>query len=320
MSLQYNTAMKSRKNLTRLDFLKRSSLAAAGLTFMPHSVLAAAGKSPENDKVSVGTPARYQIVTPDQASPVELQAAGKLQHYIHELSHTDVAPKKEQDYRSGPAFFIGKTRYAKARKIDFNQLKDDGFAYYPVQKHLIIAGGDGKGVLYGVYGLLDLWGFRMYTSTSIEVPDVDSVAIPKNALVVVPAVQYRTTSYRDTNDPEYKDWHRLSSRSDWGLFVHTFNTLVSPDRYGKTHPEYFSLINGNRLPGTQLCLSNREVLAVLIANFKEKMAAQPGATYWSVSQNDNDQWCRCEPCTQLNAKYGGAERVNTFETPRSIIY
>ena len=109
----------------------------------------------------------------------------------------------------------------------------------------------------------------------------------------------------DTRDPEYTDWHRLSSRDDWGLFVHTFNELVSPDQYGKTHPEYYSLINGNRQPGTQLCLSNREVLAVLIANLKEKMAAKPGATYWSVSQNDNDQYCRCEPCTQLNAKYGG---------------
>ena len=35
------------------------------------------------------------------------------------------------------------------------------------------------------------------------------------------------------------------------------------------------------------------------------MAAKPSATYWSVSQNDNDQYCRCEPCTELNTKYGG---------------
>ena len=33
------------------------------------------------------------------------------------------------------------------------------------ERNLIIAGGTGKGVLYGVYGLLELWGFRMYTST-----------------------------------------------------------------------------------------------------------------------------------------------------------
>src|SRR5207244_12801435 len=108
-----------------------------------------------------------------------------------------------------------------------------------------------KGVLYGVYGLLELWGFRMYTSTAITVPKADSVGIPAKPLIVVPAVQYRTTSYRDANDPEYREWHRLSSRNEWGLFVHTFNPLVPPDQYGETHPEYFSLVKGNRLPGTQ---------------------------------------------------------------------
>jgi len=283
--------MESHNGITRLDFLKRSGLAAAGLAFLPHSVLAA--------------PAGYRIVVPDQANPVEQKAAEKLQHYINELSHTDLVIQKEEDYRSGPAFFIGQTRYAKARQIDFRQLKDDGFACYPAEQNLIIAGGAGKGVLYGVYALLEIWGFRMYTSTSVDVPSVDSIGILQKPLGAVPAVQYRTTSYRDASDPEYADWYKLSSRSDWGLFVHTFNTLVSPDQYGKTHPEYFSLINGNRLPGTQLCLSNPEVLALLIANLKERIAARPDATYWSVSQNDNDQYCRCQPCTQLNAQYGG---------------
>jgi hypothetical protein len=297
--------MKSYKAVTRLDFLKRSGLIAGGFTFLPHSVLAAAGESSENEEVSIRQLAGYQIIVPDRPNPVEQQAAEKLQHYVNELVHTDPVLKKEGDYRGGPAFFIGQTRYATARKIDFKQLKEDGFAWYPAESNLMIAGGAGKGVLYGVYGLLELWGFRMYTSTSIDVPKVDSVGIPKKALVVVPGVQYRTTSYRDTNDPEYRDFHRLSSRSEWGLFVHTFNTLVSPDQYGKLHPEYFSLVNGKRLPGTQLCLSNSEVLAVLIASLKDKIAAKTDALYWSVSQNDNDQYCHCEPCAQLNARYGG---------------
>src|SRR6185312_10973049 len=105
-------------------------------------------------------------------------------------------------------------------------------------------------------------------------------------------------------DPEFTAWQRLNSRADWGLFVHTFNELVSPDTYGKTHPEYFSLVNGQRLPGTQLCLSNPEVLSVLTASLKQRIAARPKATYWSVSQNDNDQYCHCDPCMAINAKYG----------------
>jgi hypothetical protein len=297
--------MASYRKITRLDFLKHSGLIATGFTFLPHSVLAAAKKSQASDEASVEKLAEYQIVVPDQANPVEQQAAEKLQHYVTEMSRKTLILKKEGDYRSGPAFFIGQTLYAKTRAINFKELKEDGFAYHPAGKNLIIAGGTGKGTLYGIYGLLELWGFRMYTSASIHIPDAGSISIPKNELVVVPVVQYRTTSYRDARDPEYTDWQRLSSRNDWGLFVHTFNELVPPDQYGKTHPEYYSLIDGNRLPGTQLCLSNREVLALLVANLKEKMAAKPSATYWSVSQNDNDQYCRCGPCTELNAKYGG---------------
>jgi len=303
--MQQNTAMESYKNVTRRDVLKHSGLIAAGFTFLPHSLLAMVTTSERSDEVSISKLGGYQIVVPDQTSLVEQQAAEKLQHSLAEFSRKNLMVKKEKDYRGGPAFFIGQTRYAKTREINFRQLKEDGFAYHPAEENLIIAGGTGKGVLYGIYGLLELWGCRMYTSSSTNVPATYSLSIPKDELVVVPVVQYRTTSYRDTRDPEYTDWHRLSSRNDWGLFVHTFNELVSPDQYGKTHPEYYSLVNGNRLPGTQLCLSNREVLTILIANLKEKIAAKSNATYWSVSQNDNDQYCRCEPCSQLNSKYGG---------------
>jgi hypothetical protein len=303
-------------NMSRRQLLQQGALslaglslargaAASGFTFLPHSVLASIKKSEESYEVSIRKLARYQIVVPDQVNPGEQQAAEKLQHYLTEKSRKNLMLKKEEDYRGGPAFFIGQTRYAKTREIDFNQLKEDGFSYHPIGKNLIIAGGTGKGIIYGVYGLLELSGFRMYTSTAIHTPEVTSINIPKKVMTVIPAVQYRTISYRDTSDPEYTDWHSLSSRSDWGLFVHTFNELVPPDQYGKIHPEYFSLIDGNRIPGTQLCLSNREVLALVIANLKDKMASRPNATYWSVSQNDNDQYCRCEPCTQLNTKYGG---------------
>lgn len=296
--------MKPNK-ITRFDFLKTSGLFAAGFTLLPHTAWAVVKESKEDRQVSVGQLTRYQIVVPDEADPVEQLAAERLHSYLAEMLPENLAIRKEGDYRSGPAFFIGQTRYAKARKIDFKRLKEDGFAYCPSGRDLIVAGGAGKGVLYGIYGLLELWGFRMYTSTAMRVPDVSSVSIPKNEVVVVPVVEYRTTSYPDTRNPAYTDWHRLSSRDAWGLFVHTFNELVPPDQYGKQHPEYFSLIDGNRQPGTQLCLSNHEVLELVIANLKTKMAAKPGATYWSVSQNDNDQYCRCEPCTKLNAQYGG---------------
>ena len=90
----------------------------------------------------------------------------------------------------------------------------------------------------------------------------------------------------------------------WGMFVHTFELLISPEKYGKTHPEYFSLIDGERNPVTQLCLSNEEVFQTLVAELKERIEKNPNAKYWSVSQNDNDKYCQCLPCNALNQKYG----------------
>lgn len=290
--------------MTRLDFLKHASHVAAGLAFLPHSALASPLNSQETTQISIDRLAAYQIVLPDQPSPIEQQAAKKLQYYFAQMSRKNLVLRHEKEYRNGPAFFIGQTQYAKTQKIDLQQLKEDGYAYHPAGTNLIVAGGTGKGILYAIYGLLELWGFRMYTSTTIDIPHANAIRIPKEERIVIPPIQYRTVSYPDTRDPEYTNWHSLSSRDDWGLFVHTFNTLVPPETYGKTHPEYFSLIDGQRLPGTQLCLSNPEVLHVLIASLKEKIAEKPAPTYWSVSQNDNDQYCRCEPCTTLNTKYG----------------
>jgi hypothetical protein len=46
--------MESYKNITRLDFLKHSGLLAAGVTFLPHSVLATVKKPQESNEVSIG--------------------------------------------------------------------------------------------------------------------------------------------------------------------------------------------------------------------------------------------------------------------------
>jgi hypothetical protein len=291
------------KTMTRIEFLKGSGFLAASTTSISRTLLAAATQPYASTQVLLKKLAAYQIVIPDGANSVEQRAAETLQHYGSELSHGSLAIRKESDYTRGPAFFVGQTRYAKAHG-GTNALHHDGYALQPVSNNLILTGGNDQGLLYGIYGLLEMWGFRMYTSKAIVTPEVSSVSIPKSAVIVAPKITYRTVNYPDTRDTRYTEWHHLSSRENWGLFVHTFNELVSPDEYGKSHPEYFSLVNGQRLPGTQLCLSNPDVLAVVIASLKKRMAEKPAAGYWSVSQNDNDQYCHCDRCTALNTKYG----------------
>jgi hypothetical protein len=58
-------------------------------------------------------------------------------------------------------------------------------------------------------------------------------------------------------------------------------------------------------------LSNPEVLRVCIENLEKEIAKRPALTYWSVSQNDNDKYCLCDHCLELNQTYGGDARRNS---------
>ncbi|HVP06996.1 MAG TPA: DUF4838 domain-containing protein, partial [Candidatus Acidoferrum sp.] len=90
----------------------------------------------------------------------------------------------------------------------------------------------------------------------------------------------------------------------FGLFVHTFQTLVPPAKYFKDHPEYFSMLKGVRTPNGQLCLSNPEVLRVATENLRNLMKAKPEARFWSVSQNDTYVPCECDACRTIDSAGG----------------
>ena len=73
----------------------------------------------------------------------------------------------------------------------------------------------------------------------------------------------------------------------WG-FCHTFSKLMPPEKYGKTNPDFYSQINGTRIPvGNQLCLSNKKMRKELINNIRSILNSDKNITIFSVSQNAN---------------------------------
>lgn len=303
-------AEKKRKLISRQDFIKSTGLLIGGFGIFPGNSILGSRQEAELKGFDVDEISDYKIVLADNARIVEKDAAGRLQQYLSKLLIAPIPIVAEHEFNGNNGIYIGTTDFAKKAGIDFSQLKEDGFAFKRQRKNLIIAGGTLNGTLYGVFGLLESMGFRKYSATSDFIPDrtasgSDRLYLPKNDVVQVPFIEYRTTSYHDAQNQQYADWQKLSSRDRWGLFVHTFQVLVPPEVYGKTHPEYFSLIDGKRNPVTQLCLSNEDVFNTLVSALGKRIAENPKAKYWSVSQNDNDQYCRCDKCTALNEKYGG---------------
>lgn len=253
----------------------------------------------------------YRIVLPKSSTVYEKKAAQVLQDYLLEISGTALPVVTADKSGSSYEILLGQNERLGEKGIDinFNELEADGFVIRTDSMRLIIAGGNFKGTLYGVYTFLEKFlDCRMYSAKVKVIPKRDVIALGPVDLKEIPVIRFRDVHYRVTYDEAFSEWHKLDhdargGRPAWGSWVHTFNSLVPPEIYYKDHPEYFALRDGKRLP-TQLCLSNPEVLKITIQNLRKQIASNPAAKYWSVSQNDNRQYCMCDKCRAIDEKEG----------------
>lgn len=259
-----------------------------------------------------GKQSRYRIVIPSAASPSEKRAAEVLQAHLLQISGAPLPVIGADKARSPYEILLGQNDRLDELKtgINFNELKEDGFVIKTDSARLIIAGGSEQGTLYGVYSFLEEYlGCRQYTAAVKIVPQKERIAIePIHENKQIPVIGFRDTHYRGSWDPAYTEWHKLDhgpngERPDWGMWVHTFNALVPPEVYYEDHPEYFAMVNGKRIP-TQLCLSNKDALEITIQSLRRMIAANPDAKYWSVSQNDNRDYCTCDQCKAVDDREG----------------
>ena len=254
---------------------------------------------------------RYRIVLPSTPTTHEARAAEVLQDYLLQISGAALPIIEAGKHRSSYEIVLGQNERLDelGLGINLNTLEEDGFLIKTDSSRLIIAGGNEKGTLYGVYTFLEKHlGCRMYSPTVKVVPKQPRIALGSINDMQVPVVKFRDTHYRVSWDAEYTDWHKLDhnengGRPDWGMWVHTYNALVPPDVYYEEHPEYYAMVNGKRIP-TQLCLTNKDVLGITIQNLRKRIAENPEARYWSVSQNDNKNYCTCEHCSAIDEKEG----------------
>ncbi len=251
----------------------------------------------------------------DYVIVVSPKATGSEQHAAQEFSRllalgSGVTLPVILDTESGGKYeiWIGASQRT---DIDTAPLGEDGFTIRTKGSRLAIVGGSDKGTLYGVYSFFDKYlGYRCLSSKILDYPKRERVEVGEINDTEVPVNLFRDTHYRDAFDPFYSDWHKIDhctldgvTDGEWGYMVHTFELLVPPAQYFKAHPEYYAWIDGKR-DTAQLCLSHPEVFDVLVRNLEEAMAKFPNATYWSVSQNDNYGYCRCDKCAEMDEREG----------------
>lgn len=249
----------------------------------------------------------YVIVLPDDATKNETKAATLLQDYVKRISGASLNIIHENTYKTQPGIFIGNTEHAGALNTD--KLKGEGFFIATDKQDLYIKGGSGKGIVYGVYTLLeDYFGCRKYAAIPVTVPAKKELQLQQNLMDrQEPVFIYRETYYPAAFDNEYLEWHKLHRFEDlWGVWGHSFFKIVPPQTYFATHPEYYALVNGKR-QATQLCLSNEGVYKLMVDHFRKAMADNPDALYWSIAPEDGGGFCTCDQCSKANAEEGGPQ-------------
>ncbi len=264
--------------------------------------------------------ARYALVIPEGASRIEKKAASDLGHYLNLISEADFAVLSEADLPASgvPYISIGRT----GRLADSScQWKDadlaaEGYALEVIGENVYLYGGSGRGLLHGVYSLLeeDL-GCRWYSTTSVDTPRTDSLSISLAPRKYLPILELRDPYIHKLHDPNWSLQNKTNSPHArvpmaWGGSIrfhnmgHTYAGYFPTERYFAEHPEYYALVNGKRQP-SQLCHTNEDVIRLSIEKTCEIFRNHPEVTITAIGPNDGRGFCDCPNCKKLDEENGG---------------
>lgn len=301
---------KTTDNVTRREFLADAGRLALMTCALAGPASAKTVSSPKMTLVREGK-SDFAIAVLPGAPLAATHGAQELQRFLAQMSGATLPILTPAEAGKRPLITIGAA-----------PLAEEEYHLKVGPGRVSIAGGGKRGALYGCYAFLeDVLGCRWFTRTIQRIPHRPTIVLGPLDRQEKPAFEYREPYYWEAFDGDWAVRNRtngsnqhldasVGGRVQYGRFVHTFNELVSPDIYFDTHPEYFSLIDGQRRKGYyQLCLTNPDVARISIEKVRQWIHENPDATIFSVSQNDAGDRCQCDNCQAVEKEEGAASGV-----------
>lgn len=282
-----------------------------------HNTLAPQGKPANELTLARDGRSDYVIVLPAEPTTQEQKAAEELSTWLEQMSGAEFAVISDSEPARDLEISVGRTSRLAVTELEQAavDLGDEGYAIAVKERKLFLFGGRHRGPLYAVFALLeeDL-GCRWYYQSTSTIPQMAVLTCSPVPRHFVPRLKIRDPWYRVAYHSNWSLCNRASSPvaglpAKWGgpertpMFTHGFNAIIGrhiKDRVLKEHPEYFSLINGQRST-RQLCLTNSDVLALTIERSLAVLQEHLGVDWISISAYDGGGHCECEGCGAVDS-------------------
>ena len=256
----------------------------------------------------------FHIVNHQYSDETIRFAASELQKYLLKATNAAIPYFADCCPMRGPEIRLGAN--VRGQTSVEENIHPEGFCIRGAGEHITITAPTSRGVLYGVYRFLEIFcNYRCFTRDVETIDTFDMLKIELDEIREEPAFDFREAYFRNAFEGDFCAKNHFNSsladlsrarggRMKWFNFHHSFVDLVNPNIYFAEHPEYFSLVNGERMALSQLCLTNPEVAEVAEKTLRNWIEANPECTVFSIAQNDNYRCCECPTCQALTEKEG----------------
>lgn len=279
---------------------------AACLVWVP------AGKAAEPFVIAKSGRPMATIVTADNAGEQRLSLAEELRHWLQRVTGASLPVESGGNGQTGLVMGTAGDFPREAKNLKLQELGPEGFVIRSGPERLVILGNTELALQHAVFAFLESLGCRWFF------PDPVWTVMPRKPDLSVrldrrerPAYDYRQIWYGwAAQTPALKEHYQAWARHNLMFWnesplppafqvdtSHSYIRHVPRDLF-KDHPEYFSLIDGQRQP-RQLCVSNEAVQDRVIESVLNKFRITTNLNMVSVDPNDGGNHCECNPCKEL---------------------
>lgn len=254
------------------------------------------------------------IVLPHDAPVPLAAAAADLQTYVRRICGVELPLRRDGQRVPGTGLYLGRCEPTTEADLPSETLPPETYALRVRNGSVFFTGRYPTPACFAVESFLEeVLGVRWFAPGDLweYVPQgqAGELVVRVCETVKTPSTSPRVWSGHDWY-PDWKTWNLrnktvLSEVVPRRQFQNCLFRVFPPEKYGKTHPEYYPLIHGKRyIPGAdhhwRPCESNPDVQRLTVEYLRAWFDAHPDVDSFSLGMDDISHLCSCENCRAMD--------------------